>query len=129
MEKRQDLLSNGGLKVPNLPIGFRFCPTDEELLVHYLKRRALSLPLPASVIPDFNVFHADPWALPGDLREKRYFFWKRNCSSKIMAATGSGFWKLLGKGKQIVASGTNQVVGTRQRLGFYTGKGKHPPRL
>ncbi|GAB2284143.1 hypothetical protein Dimus_018611 [Dionaea muscipula] len=122
MEKRQDLLRDGGVKL-RLPIGFRFCPTDEELLVHYLKRRAFSLPLPASVIPDFNVFHTDPWDLPGDLVEKRYFFSKRKCS-RIMP-TGSGFWKFIGKGKQIVASGSNQVVGTRRKLGFYMGKHPH----
>uniref|UniRef100_A0A803QKZ7 NAC domain-containing protein n=1 Tax=Cannabis sativa TaxID=3483 RepID=A0A803QKZ7_CANSA len=59
--------NNGGLK---LPIGYRFCPTDEELLLHYLKRKVHALPLPASVISEFDVFQTDPWALPGDVKEK-----------------------------------------------------------
>ncbi|GMH06874.1 hypothetical protein Nepgr_008714 [Nepenthes gracilis] len=117
------VFSNGGMK---LPIGFRFRPTDEELLVHYLKRRALSLSLPASVIPDFNVFLSDPWVLPGDVREKRYFFCKRK-RSKVMP-TVSGFWKVLGKGKQIMASGSNQVLGIRNSLAFYQGKHPHGSR-
>ncbi|GMH23879.1 hypothetical protein Nepgr_025722 [Nepenthes gracilis] len=117
--ERQTSVCNG---VITLPIGFRFRPTDEELLVHYLKRKALAVPLPASVIPDFNVFLYDPWALPGDLREKRYFFSKRKYSKII--PTGSGFWKFMGKSKQVLASGRNQVVGARRSLPFY--KGKHP---
>ena len=49
-----------------LPVGYRFCPTDEELVEHYLKRKAFDLPLPASVIPDFDVFLTDPSAFPGN---------------------------------------------------------------
>ncbi|CAN1153279.1 NAC domain-containing protein 83 [Linum perenne] len=33
-----------------LPHGFRFHPTDEELVVQYLKRKVYSFPLPASII-------------------------------------------------------------------------------
>lgn len=56
------LVKNG---VMRLPPGFRFHPTDEELVVQYLKRKVLSSPLPASIIPDFDVCRADPWDLPG----------------------------------------------------------------
>ncbi|GAB4848645.1 hypothetical protein Ancab_003355 [Ancistrocladus abbreviatus] len=131
MEKQQLIVSNGGGgMMMKLPIGFRFRPTDEELLVHYLKRMTLSLPLPAPVIPVFNVFLSDPWALPGDLKEKRYFFCKGKCG-KITPAC-SGYWKLIGKdrrkGKEIVASAMNQVVGTRKSLAFYHGKHPHGSR-
>lgn len=61
MEKH-DFVTNGGLK---LPIGYRFCPTDEEVLLHYLKKKVHAMPLPASVIPEFDVFQTDPWCLPG----------------------------------------------------------------
>ncbi|EAZ43477.1 hypothetical protein OsJ_28084 [Oryza sativa Japonica Group] len=45
-----------------LPPGFRFHPTDEELVVQYLRRKAFGLPLPAAVIPDLhNLFKLDPW--------------------------------------------------------------------
>ncbi|CAA0813158.1 NAC domain containing protein 83 [Striga hermonthica] len=85
-----------------LPIGFRFEPTDEELLVHYLKRKVFSQPLPASVIPDLHhLFHLNPWDLPGCLRDKRYFFCKKKmnfffmskCSSNLISSTGCGHWK------------------------------------
>jgi len=111
---------NGGIK---LPIGYRFHPTDEELLVHYLKRKVLALPLPALVIPEFDVFQTHPCGLPGDLKEKRYFFRTRKRSSsedksKCKRAAGSGYWKPVGKEKQILASESNQALGIRTTLVF-----------
>jgi len=52
----------GGIK---LPIGFRFCPTDQELLLHYLKNKAFAQQLPASVIPETDIFQTHPCLLPG----------------------------------------------------------------
>ncbi|KAK7271047.1 hypothetical protein RJT34_26636 [Clitoria ternatea] len=103
----------GGIK---LPIGFRFCPTDEELLIHYLKKKAFAQQLPASVISEFDVFQTDPWHLPGDSREKKYFFRKGIVFGNIN--TGSGYWKSIGKEKQIVLSQNNQVIGIRKTLIF-----------
>ncbi|XP_022750446.1 NAC domain-containing protein 83-like [Durio zibethinus] len=118
----QNFVVNGGIK---MPIGFRFRPTEEELVVHYLKRKALSLPLPASVIPEFDVFQTDPWSLPGDLKENRYFFSTRygtGSNNKCKRVAGSGYWKPIGKEKPILASGGNQVVGMRKALIFCEGK-------
>ncbi|GAV88789.1 NAM domain-containing protein [Cephalotus follicularis] len=111
-----------------LPIGFRFHPTDEELVVHYLKRKVSGIPLPASVIPDFDVFQTDPWSLPGYLKEKRYFFSKRKGNengNKCKRIAGSGYWKPIGNNKQIIASVSKQVLGMRKTLVFYQGKCSH----
>jgi len=48
-----------------LPPGFRFHPTDEELIVHYLCNQATSKPCPASIIPEVDIYKFDPWELPG----------------------------------------------------------------
>jgi No apical meristem (NAM) protein len=48
-----------------LPPGFRFDPTDQELVLYYLKPKVFSLPLPAGVIPEINLKKYDPWDLPG----------------------------------------------------------------
>lgn len=48
-----------------LPPGFRFQPTDEEIVFQYLAPKIFSCPLPASVIPeiqDVSDFHL--WNLP-----------------------------------------------------------------
>ncbi|KAK6250297.1 hypothetical protein SCA6_004302, partial [Theobroma cacao] len=52
-----------------LPPGFRFQPTDEELVFQYLKCKVFSFPLPASIIPEINVCKYDPWDLPVGARE------------------------------------------------------------
>ncbi|KAF7136065.1 hypothetical protein RHSIM_Rhsim08G0040700 [Rhododendron simsii] len=135
--KPTSLVKNGGIL--KIPVGFRFHPTDEELVVHYLKRKVHSLPLPAAVIPELaDVFHYNPWDLPGDSKEKRYFFGKiRNSNvnrcNHEMISTGSGHWKGIGKEKQVMASsgtGSHQtassIIGVRKTLVFYKGKKKRP---
>jgi hypothetical protein len=62
----------GGCRVPagpaghgGLPIGFRFRPTDEELVLHYLRRKAFACPLPADIIPVVDLARIQPSDLPG----------------------------------------------------------------
>lgn len=57
--------SSTGSQQPNLPPGFRFHPTDEELVVHYLKKKAASAPLPVAIIAEVDLYKFDPWELPG----------------------------------------------------------------
>ncbi|KAJ8772482.1 hypothetical protein K2173_027659 [Erythroxylum novogranatense] len=110
-----------------LPPGFRFQPTDEELVFQYLKCKILSWPLPASIIPEINVCKHDPWDLPGDLEQERYFFSYKQAKypngNRINRATGSGFWKATGVDKRIVPPSRNiDVVGMKKTLVFYSGK-------
>ena len=57
--------SSSGSQQPNLPPGFRFHPTDEELVVHYLKKKTASAPLPVAIIAEVDLYKFDPWELPG----------------------------------------------------------------
>jgi hypothetical protein len=52
----------------NLPPGFRFHPTDEELVVHYLCRRVARQQLPVPIIAEVDLYKFDPWDLPGARR-------------------------------------------------------------
>ncbi|KAE8695704.1 hypothetical protein F3Y22_tig00110694pilonHSYRG00351 [Hibiscus syriacus] len=114
----QNFVLNGGIK---MPIGFRFHPTDEELVVHYLIERLSVFPY---LLPSFlssSVLQTDPRNLPGDLNEKRYFFSRRygdESNKKRKRVAGCGYWKPIGKEKSILAYGTNQVVGMRKALTF-----------
>ncbi|XP_077228058.1 NAC domain-containing protein 83-like isoform X2 [Tasmannia lanceolata] len=125
MEKL-NFIRNG---VMRLPPGFRFHPTDEELVVQYLKRKVYSCPLPASIIPEVDVCKHDPWDLPGDWEQERYFFSIREAKypngNRSNRATGSGYWKATGSDKPIVSSKGKQVVGMKKVLVFYAGK---PPK-
>ncbi|KAL3653874.1 hypothetical protein CASFOL_003555 [Castilleja foliolosa] len=105
----------------NLPIGFRFHPTDEELVVHYLKRKVFSLPLPVSIIPDLDVFQLNPWDFPGSLKEKRYFFTQKrmNLKNKCWSSDCGGYWKRTNKEKQILDPITRLVIGLNKSHVFY----------
>ncbi|KAG2285683.1 hypothetical protein Bca52824_045287 [Brassica carinata] len=120
MEKLSYIKKNRGLK---LPPGFRFHPTDEELVVQYLLRKVTGLPLPAFVIPEIDICKADPWDLPGDCESERYFFSTREAKypngNRSNRSTGSGYWKATGIDKQI---GGKKLVGMKKTLVFYKGK-------
>jgi No apical meristem (NAM) protein len=49
----------------NLPPGFRFHPTDEELVVHYLCPKVDGKTLPVLIIAEVDLYKFDPWDLPG----------------------------------------------------------------
>ncbi|KAG8080071.1 hypothetical protein GUJ93_ZPchr0007g4759 [Zizania palustris] len=118
---------------PELPPGFRFHPTDEELVVHYLKRKAASAPLPVTIIAEVDLYKFDPWELPEKAsfgEQEWYFFSPRdrkypNGTRPNRAAT-SGYWKATGTDKPIMASGSiREKVGVKKALVFYRGK---PPK-
>ncbi|VAI43466.1 unnamed protein product [Triticum turgidum subsp. durum] len=98
---------------PELPPGFRFHPTDEELVVHYLKKKAAKVPLPVTIIAEVDLYKFDPWELPEKAtfgEQEWYFFSPRdrkypNGARPNRAAT-SGYWKATGTDKPILASGT-----------------------
>lgn len=56
----ENLISN----IHQYPPGIRFHPSDEELISYYLERKVKSLPLPANVITDIELYSYNPWDLP-----------------------------------------------------------------
>ncbi|XP_071723627.1 NAC transcription factor 56-like [Rutidosis leptorrhynchoides] len=124
--------STGTQQQPNLPPGFRFHPTDEELVVHYLKRKTSSVPLPVAIIAEVDLYKFDPWELPAKAmfgEQEWYFFSPRdrkypNGARPNRAAT-SGYWKATGTDKPVLTSGGTQKVGVKKALVFYGGK---PPK-
>ncbi|KAI4336466.1 hypothetical protein L6164_014989 [Bauhinia variegata] len=48
-----------------LPPGFRFHPTDEELVNHYLCRKCASQSIAVPIIKEIDLYKFDPWQLPG----------------------------------------------------------------
>jgi len=47
-----------------LPPGFRFHPTDEEVVSHYLTHKALNSSFSCLVIADVDLNKIEPWDLP-----------------------------------------------------------------
>ncbi|CAN0923589.1 NAC domain-containing protein 2 [Linum grandiflorum] len=113
-----------------LPPGFRFHPTDEELIMCYLRNQATSRPCPVSIIPEVDIYKFDPWQLPekaGFGEKEWYFFTPRDRKYpngvRPNRATGSGYWKATGTDKSIYSA--SQYVGIKKALVFYKGK---PPK-
>lgn len=49
----------------NLPPGFRFHPTDEELITYYLTNKVSDFSFAARAIADVDLNKCEPWDLPG----------------------------------------------------------------
>ena len=49
----------------SLAPGFRFHPTDEELVSYYLKRKVSGKPFRFDAISDVDIYKSEPWDLPG----------------------------------------------------------------
>ncbi|GER38694.1 NAC domain-containing protein [Striga asiatica] len=78
-----------------VPPGFRFHPTDEELVGYYLKRKVNSLKIDLDVIIDIDLYRIEPWDI-------------------------QGFWKATGRDKAVLSK--DKLIGMRKTLVFYQGR-------
>jgi hypothetical protein len=77
-----------------LPLGFRFMPTDEELISHYLVKKVKGEELSWDGIPDYDLYgEKPPWEICGD-QEKVYFFTtlKKLSKNRVARTAGCGVW-------------------------------------
>ncbi|KAL5555208.1 hypothetical protein UlMin_037444 [Ulmus minor] len=109
-----------------LPPGFRFHPTDDELVNHYLIRKCAALPLAVPIIREIDLYKFDPWQLPemALYGEKEWYFFsprdrKYPNGSRPNRAAGTGYWKATGADKPI---GKPKALGIKKALVFYSGK-------
>ncbi|KAG9145203.1 hypothetical protein Leryth_008983 [Lithospermum erythrorhizon] len=110
-----------------MPPGFRFHPTDEELVMHYLVKRCASQHIDVPIIAEIDLYKYNPWELPIDLAlygEKEWYFFshrdrKYPNGSRPNRGAGSGYWKATGADKPI---GQPKAVGIKKALVFYAGK-------
>nr|QSD99822.1 NAC family transcription factor [Melilotus albus] len=112
-----------------VPVGFRFRPTDEELVKYYLKNKLLGNDfIVNNVIAEVDVFKFVPWDLPACSAIKsddpEWFFlcpinYKYAKSKRIDRTTKNGFWKATGKDRNIKIRGTNEVIGIKKTLVYH----------
>ncbi|CAN1256621.1 NAC domain-containing protein 71 [Linum perenne] len=112
----------------SLPPGFRFHPTDDELVGYYLHRKVHGLEIELEVVPVVDLYKFDPWELPGTVpRDMEWFFFcprdrKYPNGSRTNRATRAGYWKATGKDRKIVCRSSGGVTGYRKTLVFYRGR-------
>lgn len=111
----------------SLPPGFRFYPTDEELLVQYLCRKVAGHHFSLQIIAEIDLYKFNPWDLPSKalFGEKEWYFFsprdrKYPNGSRPNRVACSGYWKATGTDKIITTEG--RKVGIKKSLVFYVGK-------
>ncbi|CAN6217634.1 unnamed protein product [Urochloa humidicola] len=116
-----------------LPPGFRFRPTDEELLTHYLAPKAADAGFVApAAIREVDLYGAEPWDLLPLAGGSGYFFCRRSVKYpsglRSNRATRAGYWKSTGKDKVVLRhhgsarAGAGDPIGAKKTLVFYKGR-------
>ncbi|KAJ8759160.1 hypothetical protein K2173_004167 [Erythroxylum novogranatense] len=109
--------------------GFRFHPTDEELVSYYLKRKVSNKPVRFDCIAEVDIYKNEPWDLSDKSRLKTrdqewYFFGaldkKYGNGARMNRATGRGYWKATGKDREV--RGGSQVIAMKKTLVFHSGR-------
>ncbi|CAI9773732.1 unnamed protein product [Fraxinus pennsylvanica] len=110
-----------------LPPGFRFHPTDEELITHYLSKKVLDNNFSAIAITEVDMNKIEPWDLPwrAKVGEKEWYFFcvrdkKYPTGLRTNRATAAGYWKATGKDREIFRG--KILVGMKKTLVFYRGR-------
>ncbi|CAN6204890.1 unnamed protein product [Urochloa humidicola] len=110
------------------PPGFRFSPTDEELVLYFLKRRIVS-GRPSPYVADVDVYKSHPSHLPErsalQTGDRQWFFFSRMDrkypnGSRASRTTGDGYWKATGKDRFIC--GGARAVGNKKTLVYHHGR-------
>ncbi|CAH2043859.1 unnamed protein product, partial [Thlaspi arvense] len=114
----------------HIPPGYRFHPTDEELVDYYLKKKVRFPGMQVDVIKDVDLYKIEPWDIQelcgrGTGEEREWYFFshkdkKYPTGTRTNRATGSGFWKATGRDKAIYSK--QELVGMRKTLVFYKGR-------
>ncbi|PSS03120.1 NAC domain-containing protein [Actinidia chinensis var. chinensis] len=116
------------ISAPSVFPGFRFSPTDGELISYYLKKKLEGSEKCVEVISVVEICKYEPWDLPAKSvvqSENEWFFFSPRGRThphglQRKRATESGYWKVTGKERN-VKSGSN-LLGTKRTLVFHKGR-------
>ncbi|KAH9769809.1 hypothetical protein KPL71_012146 [Citrus sinensis] len=110
----------------NSLVGFRFYPTDEEI-IRLLKKKRLDPAFFVHTIKEIDFYSFEPWELPchSEIQSEEevwYFFcepdYKYAKSRRVNRGTNEGTWKKTGNGSKIKRKYSTEVIGTKRILSF-----------
>ncbi|KAH7671357.1 NAC domain-containing protein [Dioscorea alata] len=117
----------------NIPPGFRFYPTEQELVNFYLHNKLENTRLQdiERVIPPIDVYAVDPWHLPQMSGEssitdsEQWFFFcpmqeREAHGGRPARTTPSGYWKATGSPSGVYHN--NRMIGVKKTMVFYQGR-------
>ncbi|CAL4953533.1 unnamed protein product [Urochloa decumbens] len=119
-----------------LPPGYRFYPTEEELICFYLRHKLDGLRNDIErVIPVVDVYSVDPWQLPeihamlcGGAGEGEPWFCfcprqeREARGGRPSRTTPSGYWKAAGTPGVVYSSAGRRAIGMKKTMVFYRGR-------
>ncbi|KAL0369192.1 UNVERIFIED_CONTAM: NAC domain-containing protein 30 [Sesamum calycinum] len=113
-----------------VPPGFRFHPTEEELVAYYLHTKVDSLKIHLHLIIDIDLYRIEPWDIQercklGYEEQNEWYFFSHKDSkyptgTRTNRATAAGFWKATGRDKPVLSK--DRIIGMRKTLVFYKGR-------
>ncbi|GMY04870.1 NAC transcription factors 88, partial [Fagus crenata] len=87
--------------IQKFPMGFRFSPTDKELINHYLRLKIEGRDSEVDFIPEVDFYKYEPWHLPEFSATKldipQWLFFCRHDGTSDYRPTNFGYWKATGK--------------------------------
>ncbi|ESQ29841.1 hypothetical protein EUTSA_v10012158mg [Eutrema salsugineum] len=116
----------------SLPPGFRFHPTDEELVAYYLDRKVNGQTIELEIIPEVDLYKCEPWDLPEKSflpgNDMEWYFYstrdkKYPNGSRTNRATRAGYWKATGKDRSVESK--KMKMGMKKTLVYYRGRAPH----
>ncbi|KAG5243707.1 NAC domain-containing protein [Salix suchowensis] len=114
------------------PVGWRFNPSDIELLDYYLRAKKYGGgPICEGIFGDFDLYRYDPQNIPQDkvhrhCNGRMYIFTPiyklhKNGSKKGKRNTPNGHWKMNSSPIPVIENNDGQTIGTRSSLAFFDG--------
>ncbi|KAL4592162.1 hypothetical protein LXL04_005148 [Taraxacum kok-saghyz] len=113
----------------SIPVGYRFFPTDRELIKYFLMKKIKNEVIPENKIIDVDIYQNHPERIVEnhpEVTEGHWYFFssriRRYTNGKRPARTaGPGYWKATGSEKEVLDD-DGTVIGSKISLDYRVGK-------